>query len=57
MKSEGPSIDAVIVTRDRAELVVAALRSARAALDAAGARGELVVVDNGSTDDSAERVA
>ena len=57
MESLSPSVDAVIVTRDRAELLVAALRSAQAALNAAGARSEIVVVDNHSTDDSAERVA
>jgi GT2 family glycosyltransferase len=53
----GPAkIDAILVNRDRAELVAAAVRSAEAALEAAGARGEVVVVDNQSTDDSAERV-
>jgi GT2 family glycosyltransferase len=57
MEGVSPSIDAVIVTRDRAELLLAALRSARAALEAAGAAGEIVVVDNDSSDDSAERVA
>lgn len=57
MEWAAPSIDAVIVTRDRAELLLAALHSARAALDAAGAAGETVVVDNDSSDDSAERVA
>ena len=57
MEGPAPSIDAVIVTRDRAELLLAALRSARAALEAAGAHGEIVVVDNDSSDDSAERVA
>ena len=57
MESLSPSVDAVVVTRDRAELLLAALRSVRAALDAAGASGEIVVVDNDSSDDSAERVA
>jgi GT2 family glycosyltransferase len=50
-------IDAVIVNRDRADLLVAALESVEVALDAAGAEGEIVVVDNASTDDSAEQVA
>jgi GT2 family glycosyltransferase len=57
MQSSPPTVDAVIVTRDRAELLLAALRSAKAALEAAGVRGEIVVVDNDSSDDSAERVA
>jgi GT2 family glycosyltransferase len=50
-------VDAVVVTRDRAELLLAALRSAAAALAAAEADGRIVVVDNDSSDDSAERVA
>jgi GT2 family glycosyltransferase len=50
-------VDAVIVNRDRAELLVACLRSVEAALEASGARGEVLVVDNGSTDDSAAVVA
>src|SRR5215216_6117848 len=57
MESPAPSIDAVIVTRDRAELLLAALHSAKAALEAVGSRGEIVVVDNDSSDDSAGRVA
>jgi GT2 family glycosyltransferase len=57
MESMPPSIDVVIVTRDRAELLLAALHSARTALEAAGADGQIVVVDNDSSDDSAERVA
>jgi GT2 family glycosyltransferase len=52
-----PSVDAVIVTRDRAKLLLAALRSATAALAAVGAESRIVVVDNDSSDDSAERVA
>jgi GT2 family glycosyltransferase len=47
----------VIVTRDRAELLLAALRSVKAALEEAGADGEIVVVDNDSSDDSEQRVA
>jgi GT2 family glycosyltransferase len=50
-------VDAVIVNRDRAQLLAAALRSVEESLAAAGARGEIVVVDNGSTDESAEVVA
>jgi len=50
-------IDAVIANRDRAELLVACLRSVEAALETSGARGEVVVVDDGSTDDSAGVVA
>jgi GT2 family glycosyltransferase len=50
-------VDAVIVTRDRADDLVAALGSVEAALEAAGVSGEIVVVDNDSSDDSAERVA
>ena len=52
-----PRVDAVVVTRDRAELVLATLRSVEAAFEAAGVPGEIVVVDNDSRDDSAERVA
>jgi GT2 family glycosyltransferase len=51
------NVDAVIVTRDRAELLLAALRSVAAAFESAGGSGEVVVVDNDSSDDSAERVA
>jgi GT2 family glycosyltransferase len=52
-----PSIDAVVVNRDRAQLLAAALRSVARARDRVGASGETVVVDNQSTDDSAEIVA
>lgn len=57
MESAPPRIDAVMVTRDRAELLLAALRSVESAFEAAGMVGETVVVDNDSSDDSAERVA
>ena len=57
MGSLAPKVDAVIVNRNRADLLLAALRSVEQALEAAGAEGEIVVVDNGSNDDSAERVA
>jgi GT2 family glycosyltransferase len=57
MRTLGSKVDAVIVNRNRAGLLVAALRSVEAAFDVAGARGEIVVVDNHSTDGSAERVA
>jgi GT2 family glycosyltransferase len=57
METKPNSVDAVIVTRDRAELLLAALRSVAAAFESAGVTGEIVVVDNDSSDDSAERVA
>jgi GT2 family glycosyltransferase len=57
VRSQAPNIDVVIVNRDRARLLAAALRSVEAALESAGARGEIVVVDNDSTDESAELVA
>ena len=57
MEESPPSIDVVIVTRDRADDLCAALRSVRAALADSGARGRLIVVDNDSTDDSEARVA
>jgi GT2 family glycosyltransferase len=57
MGSLAPKVDVVIVNRNRADLLLAALRSVEAALEAAGAEAEILVVDNGSTDDSAERVS
>jgi GT2 family glycosyltransferase len=57
MESTLPNVDAVIVTRDRAELLLAALRSVERAFETAKASGEIVVVDNDSSDGSAERVA
>jgi GT2 family glycosyltransferase len=50
-------IDAVIVTRDRADDLCAALRSVRDAFDHSGSRGRMIVVDNASSDDSEARVA
>jgi GT2 family glycosyltransferase len=52
-----PYIDAIVVNRDRAQLLLAALRSVEAAFEEAGVRGQTIVVDNGSTDASAELVA
>jgi GT2 family glycosyltransferase len=49
-------VDAIVVNRDRSELLLAALRSVHAAFAEAGARGVVIVVDNGSTDGSAEFV-
>jgi GT2 family glycosyltransferase len=57
MGSEAPRVDAIVVNRDRAQLLLAAVQSAEAALADVGARGETIVVDNGSTDDSAELLA
>lgn len=54
---EPPQVDAIIVNRDRAELLAESLRSVEAAFAAAGVRGTTVVVDNGSTDDSGAMVA
>jgi GT2 family glycosyltransferase len=54
--SPGREIDAIIVNRDRADLLCAALSSVGAAFGAAGVAGRTIVVDNGSTDDSEERV-
>jgi GT2 family glycosyltransferase len=50
-------VDVVIVNRDRAQLLGEALRSVAAAREVAGARGDVVVVDNNSTDASAALVA
>ena len=52
-----PRVDAIVVNRDRAQLLLAALRSVHAAFVRASVRGETIVVDNGSTDGSAELVA
>jgi GT2 family glycosyltransferase len=57
MQGKPLHIDAIVVNRDRAQLVLAALRSIEAAFDRAGVRGRMIVADNGSTDDSAELVA
>jgi GT2 family glycosyltransferase len=51
-----PAIDAVIVNRDRADMLCAALGSVDAAFAAAGVEGRTIVVDNSSSDDSEERV-
>jgi GT2 family glycosyltransferase len=57
MDPVSPSVDAVVVNRDRAQLLAAALRSIEAAFAHAGIDGAIVVVDNGSTDDSEAVVA
>ena len=49
-------ITAVVVNRDKADLLRAALDSLRVALDATPFRTEIVVVDNASSDDSCEMV-
>jgi GT2 family glycosyltransferase len=50
-------IDAVVVNRDRAQLLLAALRSVEAAFEAAAVEGRIIVADNGSSDDSAALTA
>jgi GT2 family glycosyltransferase len=57
MSAAIPSIDAVVVNRDRARLLLAALRSIGDAFQQANAHGRIIVVDNGSTDGSAELAA
>jgi GT2 family glycosyltransferase len=54
--SAGREVDAVIVNRDRADMVCTAIASVGAAFDAAGVAGRTIVVDNASTDDSEQRV-
>ena len=55
--ASAPEVDAIVVNRDRAELLLAALQSVEAAFADADVRGQTIVVDNGSTDDSAELIA
>jgi GT2 family glycosyltransferase len=57
MGAPAPNVDAIVVNRDRASLLLAALRSVQGAFAEAGVRGQVIVVDNGSTDGSAELVA
>jgi GT2 family glycosyltransferase len=57
VKGDPPNIDAIVVNRDRAQLVLSALRSVEAAFAEAEVRGRTIVVDNGSTDNSAALVA
>jgi Glycosyl transferase family 2 len=51
----GVDVSVVIPCLDEEEGIVGVIEDARAALDAAGLRGEIVVVDNASEDRSAER--
>jgi glycosyltransferase involved in cell wall biosynthesis len=51
---EAPELSVVIPCLDEAETLATVIREARAALDRAGIRGEIVVGDNGSTDGSQE---
>src|SRR4051794_26599604 len=57
MEAAAPRVDAVVVNRDRAQLLLDALRSVEAAFASAGVDGQIVVVDNDSSDDSAALVA
>jgi hypothetical protein len=50
-----PEVSVVIPCLDEEEAIASVVREARDALEAAGESGEVVVVDNGSTDASAER--
>ena len=56
MTAAAREIDAIVVNRDRADMLCAALGSIGAALEASGAAGRTIVVYNGSRDDSEERV-
>ena len=51
---DAPELSVVIPCLDEAETLATVIREARAALDRAGIRGEIVVGDNGSTDGSQE---
>jgi GT2 family glycosyltransferase len=52
LDDSGVLISAVVVNRDRADLLRAALASLAVALEATGSSTEIIVVDNASTDDS-----
>jgi glycosyltransferase involved in cell wall biosynthesis len=59
-KAEGgrePTVSVVIPCLDEAEAIERCVASARAALDSSGLAGEVIVVDNGSEDGSAELAA
>jgi GT2 family glycosyltransferase len=51
-----PRVSAIVVNHRRPEMTAACLRALARALDATGEPAELVVVDNGSGDDSVARV-
>jgi len=55
--SGAPEVSVVIPCRNEAGTIAAVVRDARAALDANGYAGEVLVVDNGSTDGSGEAAA
>jgi GT2 family glycosyltransferase len=57
MEGGSPQIDAIVVNRDRAELLLTALKSVQEAFAEADVGGQTIVVDNGSTDGSAELIA
>ncbi|MGH7896934.1 MAG: glycosyltransferase family 2 protein, partial [Candidatus Binatia bacterium] len=55
LPSAGPlAVSVVLPCRNEARTVAACIAKARSALDRLGVRGEIVVVDNGSTDGSTD---
>jgi GT2 family glycosyltransferase len=55
--AEATAVSAIVVNHRRAELTIECLASLEAALERVGEPGELIAVDNGSGDGSAERIA